>query len=588
MGDENTSATRRAFLQTLGVVATSLAGCGSEDDARDASAERDATERDATERDLPASADTGHDASKLDAPRDVTVDALADDRFDASVEDRADGGLDAATDLGADRDDGTREAPDATVADTTDVAADRVEAPESAVDVTDGAADAMDAADARDVMDAADVRDVADVTDASVIALATLPELPMTFRYGVMSGDALRDRVMIWTRTAPGLRVRLVVVELRGAVRVRVASSTEHSADVAGFLTVEVVGLTPGAWHEYAFVTLDARGEPTGRSALGRVRAALDDGAFERVRFAGVCCTKQDSRPFPGLTHAARRGDLDFFFHNGDTVYTDEGTVAMTRDEYRRRYDENWLSQGFQDLFRATGWYTTWDDHDVANDWNPETFPRARLDAARAVFFEYRAIRRDPSDPNRIWKSARWGRTLELFVLDSRSESLPSTRLTVGQYLSRAQMDWLKAGLQRSTARWKMVLNSVPIFTAPGASPSNGLGRWQGYPAQRNELLDFITGNDIRNVWFLSGDLHYGAVMTVEATGPRASLREVLVGPNTPGGTGYTSIAAPQREFGTASQNYGVFTCDPAADALTVELVSTAGVSLFSRTYPAV
>jgi len=457
-----------------------------------------------------------------------------------------------------------------------------------APDVAEGGADVADSrADVGDASDATGAVDVTDVTDAAVAPLASLPELPVTFPYGVMSGDALRDRVMLWTRTAPGLRVRLVVVELRGGVRVRVAYAAEHGADAAGFLAVDVAGLTPGAWHEYAFVSLDARGEPAGRSAVGRVRTALDDGALERVRFAGVCCTKQDSRPFPGLTHAARRGDLDFFFHNGDTVYTDEGPVAMTRDEYRGRYDENWLSQGFQDLFRATGWYTTWDDHDVANDWNPETFPRARLDAARAVFFEYRAIRRHPSAPDRIWRSARWGRTLELFVLDSRSESLPSTRLTVGQYLSRAQMDWLKDGLLRSTARWKMVLNSVPIFTAPGASASSGLGRWQGYPAQRNELLDFITGNDLRNVWFLSGDFHYGAVMTVEATGPRASLREVLVGPNTPGGTGYTSIAAPQREFGTATQNYGVFTCDPAADALTVEFVSTAGASLFSRTYPA-
>ena len=573
MGDENTLATRRAFLQTLGAVATTLAGCGTSDDARDASSERDATARDTSERDLPASADDGTDASKLDAARDVAADAPQGDRFDASVEDRDDGSLDARTDTAADRDAASRDAPDATAADVArdaaDVDVDRADASESAVDAADGAAD------------------VRDVTDATVASLASLPELSVTFPYGVMSGDALRDRVMIWTRTAPGLRVRLVVVELRGAARVRTASATEHTTDMAGFLTVEVLGLTLGAWHEYAFVTLDARGEPVGRSALGRVRAALDDGAFERVRFAGVCCTKQDSRPFPGLTHAARRGDLDFFFHNGDAVYTDEGTVAMTREEYRLRYDENWLSQGFQDLFRATGWYSTWDDHDVANDWNPETFPRARLDAARAVFFEYRAIRRDPTAPDRIWKSARWGRTLELFVLDSRSESLPSTRLTVGQYLSRAQMDWLKTGLQRSTARWKMVLNSVPIFTVPGASPSSGLGRWQGYPAQRNELLDFITSNDLRNVWFLSGDFHYGAVMTVEATGPRASLREVLVGPNTPGGTGYTSVAMPQREFGTASQNYAVFTCDPAADALTVEFVSTAGASIFSRSYPA-
>ena len=34
--------------------------------------------------------------------------------------------------------------------------------------------------------------------------------------------------------------------------------------------------------------------------------------------------------------------------------------------------------------------------------------------------------------------------------------------------------------------------------------------RWQGYPEQRQELLDFIAESSIENVWFLAGDFHMG------------------------------------------------------------------------------
>jgi alkaline phosphatase D len=50
--------------------------------------------------------------------------------------------------------------------------------------------------------------------------------------------------------------------------------------------------------------------------------------------------------------------------------------------------------------------------------------------------------------------------------------------------------------------------------------------RWEGYPAEREELLNFITDNGIENVIFLTTDLHGAIVNTLEN-----GCLEIITGP---------------------------------------------------------
>jgi hypothetical protein len=50
--------------------------------------------------------------------------------------------------------------------------------------------------------------------------------------------------------------------------------------------------------------------------------------------------------------------------------------------------------------------------------------------------------------------------------------------------------------------------------------------RWEGYPAERSELLNFISDNDIKNVIFLTTDLHGAVVNTLEN-----GCKEIITGP---------------------------------------------------------
>lgn len=422
------------------------------------------------------------------------------------------------------------------------------------------------------------------------IDLDAVPLAATDFPYAVMAGDATPTRAMLWTRHTgkDALHVQVEEVSASGAkgdvVVSRDVATGEKSG--AGFVHVDASGLSGGTRYRYAFYTVDSAGKPLARSPFGRFRAALASNALEIVTFGGTSCTHQQGAPYPLLADAAKR-DFDFFIHGGDHVYTDAGADAMTLPQYRAKYGTAWGQSGMTALHASTGMLTTWDDHEFANNWNPETFAKPRLDAALTSFFEHRAVRRDPAAPNRAWRSFVWGRTLEVIVLDARSERRPSTRATAkAQFISPAQMSWLKQRLSTSPAVFKFVVTSVPITNFP-ASAAGEADKWEGYPAQRNEILDYVQAQALKGVWWLSGDLHFGSIGGIGTSGPRLSMREVLMGPGGTNARTNITLSATQFDKVIEEKNYTSFRADPVAKRLTVEFVGAGGKSLFERTYAA-
>jgi len=79
------------------------------------------------------------------------------------------------------------------------------------------------------------------------------------------------------------------------------------------------------------------------------------------------------------------------------------------------------------------------------------------------------------------------------------------------------QKEWFKQSLLRSTSRWQIWANSVPIMrfllnlSALDDNMSDlllSIDSWDGYNSERNELMQFIVDNDIKNIVSLSGDFH--------------------------------------------------------------------------------
>lgn len=138
-----------------------------------------------------------------------------------------------------------------------------------------------------------------------------------------------------------------------------------------------------------------------------------------------------------------------------------------------------------------------------------------------------------------MWTSHQWGDTATIVVTDLRSERKPSTLGTpAAEFVSPAQLDFIKAALLDSTAHFKIVFSSVNMTAMPGAwkTPLSLNDRWSGYAAQRTELLQFIKDNDIKNVWFIAGDIHMGFVGRIDRPGDADdgafdNMWELTVGP---------------------------------------------------------
>lgn len=396
------------------------------------------------------------------------------------------------------------------------------------------------------------------------------------FGFGISSGDPTSDRVILAARYDGMAPLRLMVWRMEQDTYAQLAADVPVTPGDGGFVQLDVQQLTAGARYRYAFVEGTT---PVSRSPIGRFRAALAPGQVETLVFGASSCTESGSAA--PLLHAGGRTDLAAFLLLGDTSYNDG---ADTLAEYRAKWNQSLSREAYRALRASTSVIATWDDHEVTNNFNPETISSAKLVAARQAMFEALPIRRHEMAPNRLWRSLRWGDSVEVFVLDTRGERKPSTLLTSQEMLSLAQVLWLQQALQASPCRIKLIMNSVPISDF-GFSAFNTDG-WRAYQRQRLEILRFIEDQNIRGVLWVAGDHHFASVGTISPSGPGSTAIEVLAGPAEHTGNPLFRLLTPPRfPFSSGDNNYLAMHCSPTTGEVRLVFHDGMGAVLFEKTY---
>jgi len=365
------------------------------------------------------------------------------------------------------------------------------------------------------------------------------------FTHGVASGDVTDTGVILWTRVDAEAEVTAEVASDGQFEQVVASERLQAKAENDFVVKASIEGLDPDASYFYRFLSPDGTASPTGTFLTAPAETVASD-----VVFAYSADSASYLQPFTLLSTVVE-DDPDFFIYLGDTVIADpdvEGMAhATTLPEYRQLYKDNREDEHLRKLLAATSTYAIWDDHEVVNDFAGETVDPDMLAAGRQAFFEYNPIRQHTVDPYRLYRSFRWGKDVELFILDERQyrsaeafcldeegetlqfptrigdvaclEGLRDPSRTI---LGTEQKEWLKQVLLDSDAKFKFIINEVPIsefILLP-------YDRWEGYPAEREELLTFITDNGIENVIFLTTDLHGAVVNTLEN-----GCMEIIIGP---------------------------------------------------------
>ena len=405
---------------------------------------------------------------------------------------------------------------------------------------------------------------------AGALAAGCLPaEGNSLFPLGVAAGDAVPDGALLWTQFTGHDALSVAVWPEQGdsALALR-----RDAAGDEGYCVVEVDGLEPGTWYLFRFEAADGQTSP-----LGRFRTALAADALEIITLGATSCIKRGYR-YDTLARAAERTDLDAFIFLGDAVYTDG---ASTLKDFRRKWAEGLRGPEYLALRSSTSLITQWDDHEVRNNWEGDTVDARLLANARQALLEHQPFRRNEARPQQYWRSLKWGKTAELFILDARSER----DRALGHYLSPEQLKWLIKGVNESDAVFKLILNTVPIgaFDAPFFAPFND-DNWQGFPAQREELLTRLEAAGTKNVMFLSGDFHFACFGRVAKSGPGATLFEALVGPGAQGPNPLPAYPSGDPwEFSSAVNNYTSFQLDPFTRQALIKYHAGDGRILFER-----
>ncbi|MEU7097458.1 alkaline phosphatase D family protein [Streptomyces longwoodensis] len=399
---------------------------------------------------------------------------------------------------------------------------------------------------------------------AAALPARAADEAP-AFLHGVASGDPLPDGILLWTRvtptaaatpgsgTGPDVEVEWVIARDKALTTVVAKGSVTATAASDHTVKADVRGLQPATDYWFRF---SAGGTD---SPVARTRTApAVDAAVPGLRFGVVSCANWEAGYFSAYRHLAARSDLDAWLHLGDYIYEygtgqygtrdtvvrphAPGHEILTLADYRTRHGRYKTDPDLQALHHKAPVVAIWDDHEFANDaWSggaenhtegAEGTWTARQAAARQAYFEWMPVR--PAIAGTTYRRLRFGKLADLSLLDLRSFRSQQVKTGNGDVddpdrtlTGRAQLDWLKAGLQSSDTTWRLVGNSVMIspfaigsLTAdllkPLAEllglPKEGLAlntdQWDGYTDDRRELLAHLRAHAIRNTVFLTGDIH--------------------------------------------------------------------------------
>jgi alkaline phosphatase D len=308
----------------------------------------------------------------------------------------------------------------------------------------------------------------------------------------------------------------------------------------AHYAKARVTGLRPHEDYYYRFATRDRE------SPVGRFRTALPPDSRAPVRFAFFSCQDFTFGYFNSHALLAKE-DLDFVVCLGDYIYAedyypvgrktggvrnDPAGTAETLRAYRRKYKAYRSDASLRRLHARFPMINIWDDHEVQDNYAGAAGPTGGLDpslhysdkrkrAGYQAFFESLPTYGAKRGSTKIFRAARFGRNVDLVLCDSRQyrDDQPCGDPVVGpacpelpeprRYLGRAQMDFVKNRLASSGAAWKVVANQLIIMRTyfPGGDVIN-FDSWMGYPTERQELLGHIQQQNIKDVVFVTGDIH--------------------------------------------------------------------------------
>ncbi len=394
---------------------------------------------------------------------------------------------------------------------------------------------------------------------------------PGEFPYGVAVFDVKPDRAYLWSFTDVATKVRVEWSTDPSFSTIDGSKTFGVTGKHGGVATTPVQGLTPGTTYYYRFVD-KGNGALSRTGSFQTAPDPAADVAFTFHISGDQDGTLDPSNGKPCFNtfqsfQSVQNEDPAFYVNLGDTIYSDskckeaQGGIGddVTLDQYRADHANQVTYDAWRNLRGATGIYSQWDDHEVRNDFDSQTVDPQLLANGRQAFMEWEGVKKWDKKLG-FYRTWTWGANAQFFLLDERSfrtveavnmdadhDQVPDCNdastgnpdlaptlsqkwrtFFAGQFqgsgldqpppaqcltdlnasdrtlLGAAQRKRFLKDLAASTATWKFVITEDQIqnfFALP-------YDRWEGYQWERNQVLQSIDTNAVKNVVWLATDIH--------------------------------------------------------------------------------
>ncbi len=386
---------------------------------------------------------------------------------------------------------------------------------------------------------------------------------------GIVSGPLLgpvelRD-AKIWIEVSPAVKSVSLQYKKKGEIKTRTIVYKGQLGNEFNPLQLTIGGLDFNTAYEYQFI-ID--GKPSAAKGgfttkdLWQYRKPAPDFSF----LTGSCAYfNQSVYDRPGTPYgkdssifeSMAREKAAFMLWLGDNWYTREVDYFSEWGLWYRAQRDR-AQPVLQNFWKAMPHVATWDDH----DYGPNDIGKNYIlkNVSRTIWKQYWCNPSCGENEEGIYTMYSWG-DVDFFLTDDRwwrsadrmKDSVDSKPNPGKRMLGIRQMEWLKNALLYSGATFKIIVVGSQVL-----NPVSPFDKWRNFPAEYDELMNFLAENKINGVMFLTGDRHHSEIIKAERPGTYP-LYDITVSPLTSATHkfGMEEANNPYRVFGLPEkQNY--------------------------------
>lgn len=356
------------------------------------------------------------------------------------------------------------------------------------------------------------------------------------WKSGPMVGYSTMKEVMIWVQTTGEAKVYIRYFDISDSTQVFQTESYMTDSEHA-FIAKVIAAVEPGKTYAYQlYINSKIIDVPYllefQSQELWQWRHDPPDFSFATGSCNYVNETELDRPGDPyGADHfiflSIIEKNPDFMVWMGDNTYLREADWN-SRSGIIHRFSHTRSLAEMHPLLGSVHHYSIWDDH----DYGPNNSDRSywMKDVTKEIHQLFWA--NPPYGPGGgVSGTFFWG-DVQFFLMDNRYFRTPNNLDTEDRVMwGEQQLQWLIDALSTSRAPFKFIVTGGQVLNPVTASWTENFAK---YPEEQAKLFDAIRKNDIKGVFFLTGDRHMVELSKMDRDGTYP-LYDLTISPFTAG-----------------------------------------------------